>query len=76
MGNVCNNLRRSKRSEFSGGPISSRSARQAGTTDVENPRHVVDRAESDKSGYRSGDVGKRLWPGGEVLYKLDDAFSK
>jgi hypothetical protein len=44
--------------------------------DVENPRNVVDRAESDKIGFRSAKLDQRLWPGGAVPYRLDPNFSK
>ena len=84
------------------------STRQVFGKDVENPRHVVDRSESDKTGfrspkqrmplgleplyhrhtdpksieqnafaqYRSPKLDQKLWPGGEVPYSLDPAFSK
>ncbi len=74
---VCEALKgRRKRSEFEDGPTKSRSSRQAFSTDVENPRHVVDRAETDSSGFRSPTLDQKLWPGGTVPYKLDNEFSK
>lgn len=74
---VCEKLSgRIKRSNYEKGPESSRSVRQVFTKDVENPRHVVDRAESDNTGFRSPTLDQRLWPGGVVPYKLDPGFGK
>ncbi len=74
---VCEALKgRAKRSEFEDGPKKSRSSRQVFSSDVENPRHVVDRAESDKTGFRSRTLDQKLWPGGIVPYKIDNEFSK
>jgi hypothetical protein len=39
-------------SKFDQGPAESKTAREVFSADVENPRHVVDRAESDKTGFR------------------------
>lgn len=72
-------LDRRKRGEFDGTtPESYRSARWAGTTDVENPRHVTDRRESDKTGFdtvgnTSGNTGDREGPRttGSTVYNPD-----
>jgi len=39
-------------SNFNEGPGASRTSREVYSADVENPRNVVDRAESDKTGFR------------------------
>ena len=65
-----------KRSNYETGPTESRTARQVFASDVENPRHVVDRSETDKSGFRSATFDQHLWPGGVVVYRLDERFSK
>ena len=40
-------------SKFEGaGPAASKTAREVSSNDVENPQHVVDRAENDKTGFR------------------------
>ena len=49
---------------------------QVFSSDVENPRHVIDRAESNNTGYRSAKLNQRLWPGGVVPYRLDPNFGK
>src|SRR5208282_1749573 len=99
MDSVCKHSQRAKRAATS--------ARQVCSNDIENPRHVVDRAELDKTGFRSANYAKqlthdtydrhaeqqggtssssdndrsprlvqRLWPGGKVLYIIDQAMSK
>ena len=99
MDSVCKHSQRAKRAATS--------ARQVCSNDIENPRHVVDRAELDKTGFRSANYAKqlthdtydrhteqqggtssssdndrsprlvqRLWPGGKVLYTIDQAISK
>ena len=49
---VCKHSQRAKRSEFKNAD-NARVARQVFSRDVENTRHVVDRSESDKTGFRS-----------------------
>lgn len=52
LGGEAGEMVRSKRSEFSGSaPAHPKSSRQVFSKDVENPRHVVDRNESDKTGF-------------------------
>ena len=100
MDSVCKHSQRTKRAATS--------TRQVCSNDIENPRHVVDRAELDKTGFRSANYAKqlthdtydrhtgqqsgssssssdddrsprlvqRLWPGGKVLYTIDQAMSK
>ena len=65
-----------KRSKFDTGPAASKTSRQVFSSDVENPRHVIDRAESNNTGYRSAKLNQRLWPGGVVPYRLDSNFGK
>lgn len=75
MDTECKSLR-IKRSDFETGPQNPRSVRQVFTEDVENPRHVVDRAETNNTGYRNPMLDEQLWPGGEVLYSVDEQMSK
>ena len=44
-----------------------KNTRQVFSNDVENPRHVVDRAENDKTGFRSPKA-RTMSPGSEPLY--------